>query len=187
MVRPDSPGRGGEFLAGFECVDRIAPLDVFFTHPPVPSKTLSLQCGRWIICSERIKKAKRSGPSASEVFGSEFLSAEDVKRSFETTMHDIDSQDFENDDGKSRTVWYFVDDEDRCIKINKTNGRKIAEAFGDDMSQWSGSRVRVSRHKYSIGWGFILEPIADDDEEVEEVEDDVPFDDEEEEEEEEDV
>ena len=125
------------------------------------------------------KKAKPSGPLASEVFGSEFLSAEDAKRPFETTIGELDSQDFEGDDGKTRTVWFFVDDENRRIKINPTNGRKLAEAFGDPISTWSGNRIRVSRHKYAVGWGFILEPILEDDDE--EVEDDEPVDDDEEE------
>ena len=46
-------------------------------------------------------------------------------------------------DRKEKPVCYFVEDDFKPLVINKTNGRKLAELFGDDPDDWEGEQIEL--------------------------------------------
>lgn len=85
--------------------------------------------------------------SFTETYGGDFLTPELVK--FEklanrtVTIQGISLQDFEKN-GKTwkRFVASFNETPKRLL-LNKKNGSAIADAYGDDESQWAGKKVML--------------------------------------------
>ena len=79
-------------------------------------------------------------PRISEVYGGNYLKAEDIKGRGDTVVT-IESISVEEVDGKKRAVVHFKG-KDKTLLLNVTNANMIEELLGtDEMDNWEGSRV----------------------------------------------
>jgi hypothetical protein len=76
----------------------------------------------------------------SSAFPSDYLKAADLRGRDVTVTMDSVKIETVGRDKESLPVLYFRG-KDKGLVLNKTNARKIAEAFGDDTDDWSGGEI----------------------------------------------
>ena len=92
--------------------------------------------------NDRKRSSKRRGPSAAKEFSSSsrYLKGADIKKPFDAIISGMEQVEF--DDGKKKWVLHLEDNE-KSIVINQTNGFRLAEDLGDDLDTWVRRRLRV--------------------------------------------
>ena len=93
-------------------------------------------------------------------------------RGAEMTIETMERLEFDKDgeDGKDVLWLMHVNKNDLPFRVNRTNGRSLAEDLGDDILGWKGSNVAITANKTTKGYGVTIEAIVNDTES-----DDVPF------------
>lgn len=111
----------------------------------------------------RTKESRDSALSAEDIFGTEcdyFRSDDikDMKKELEEYQFEIESFELIEYDGGEHKLLVTVDGYDKAFVINKTNGRNLAEHFGDNIKDWVGQEIVLTPQKYPTGWGVIMDP-----------------------------
>ena len=120
-------------------------------------------------------KQKPSKPivkgKCSEEFGGEYFTGEELtamrrklrNRDFEIV--DLKKIEFSADeDGKKDFAWVlFTDAFDAGFKVIRKAGRRLGQAFGDDMGKWIGRKVEIQVVEYGVGVGADIFPVEDGD------------------------
>jgi hypothetical protein len=80
----------------------------------------------------------------NRIFGSKYLSKDDVPEPVQTTITDIHLEEVRDRDG-SMVSKYAVTfrDLDKPMLLNTTNGRSLSAGLGKDASNWKGAEVEV--------------------------------------------
>ena len=76
----------------------------------------------------------------SQAFPSDYLKAADLRGRDITVVMGSVKMETVGKDKELLPVLYFQG-KDKGLVLNKTNGRKIAEAFGDEMDSWAGGEI----------------------------------------------
>lgn len=117
--------------------------------------------------SSRKKQPKYSAANefksaASYMKGTDIEKQKRKLRNAELTIEKMERVEFDSDDG-TEVVWLMgTDGFDLPFRVNKTNGRALAEDLGDDILAWEGSSVCVSANKTAKGWGVTITAVVDE-------------------------
>ena len=136
----------GEWLAIFgkccsEAKERVATGEFISTLPNDP---FTASAALLELMTESIRKkrtTRKRGPSAAEEFASSsaYLKGTDIKKPFDATISGLMKTDFDNG-----AKWVLeLEDEEKSIVLNQTNGGSLAADLGDDMDCWKGQRIHV--------------------------------------------
>ena len=111
---------------------------------------------------------------ATQYTGSDlYLKAEDIgNKQPELTIESVEVETFGETDEKQHKLALYFKGKDKGIVSNKTNTKRLVEAFGPETDKWVGKKIRASQNHTPLGIGFTLVPInskADD------FEDEIPF------------
>lgn len=74
----------------------------------------------------------------NDEFPSKYLKASDLKR--QHVMVTIDRLEHEVINNERKLILYF-EGKEKGIVLNKTNARNIADAYGEEMDDWSGQKI----------------------------------------------
>jgi hypothetical protein len=102
------------------------------------------------------------------MYGTRFLSADDVKKPTRTTIAAVDREIFDRPDGRSdaKATLTFKDFA-KPVVCNKTNAANLANSFGKNFADWVGKPVLVRPEMTSFGGkpvrGLRLYPIDKND------------------------
>jgi hypothetical protein len=79
-----------------------------------------------------------------DLYGSQYLSATDLKKPFNATIEEIEQQDFARQGERERMKKVLrLKGVHKGIVLNKTNAVTLAEEFGKDFDDWIGKRITV--------------------------------------------
>jgi hypothetical protein len=92
----------------------------------------------------KVSKLEESDGAFEELYGSHWLSPDDIKKPFRTVIESWERQTFSAPGGgeKDKMVLTLKDVRKRCV-VNKTNALSLASAFGKLPNQWVGKPVLV--------------------------------------------
>jgi hypothetical protein len=104
----------------------------------------------------------------NNMYGTRFLSADDVKKPTRTTIAAVDREIFDRPDGRSEAkATLTFKDFTKPMVTNKTNASSLANRFGKNFADWVGKPVLVRPEMTSFGGkpvrGLRLYPIDPND------------------------
>ena len=104
----------------------------------------------------------------NNMYGTRFLSADDVKKPTRTTIAAVDREIFDRPDGRSEAkATLTFKDFAKPMVTNKTNASSLASSFGKNFADWVGKPVLVRPEMTSFGGkpvrGLRLYPIDPND------------------------
>jgi hypothetical protein len=81
----------------------------------------------------------------NRVFGSKYLSKDDVPKPIQTTITDVHLEEVRDQRDGGMVSKYAVTfrDFDKPMLLNTTNGRSLSAGLGKDASNWKGAEVEV--------------------------------------------
>lgn len=85
-----------------------------------------------------------------DIFGSDRLSAADIKRPIEVVIDSVTPVKF--DDGPKLEISF--DGCEKKLLCNKTNAKTIAKAYGAVLERWKGCKVIMDVHDTPLGPGI---------------------------------
>ena len=88
----------------------------------------------------------------NNMYGTKYLSSDDVRKSTETVITTIEREVFDRTDGRSeaKALLHFKAFPKPCV-CNKTNALSLAEAYGKNPADWIGKPVIVRTEPTSFG------------------------------------
>jgi len=78
----------------------------------------------------------------NEVYGGNYLKAEDLKDRGEVRCTIESVSIMEGDDGKKKAVLHFRG-KDKTLPLNITNANMVAELYGDETDDWEGKSITL--------------------------------------------
>ena len=91
-----------------------------------------------------------------------WLKADDLKgRTVELEITDVEVVTFGSDEAKDHKLGLFFKGREKGIVSNKTNTKRIIEAFGAETAGWKGKKIRASQNHTPLGVGFTLMPVVE--------------------------
>ena len=103
-----------------------------------------------------------------------WLKAEDLKgRTVNLKVKDVEVVTFGSDDKAEHKLGIFFEGRDKGIVSNKTNTKRICDAWGGETDNWIGKELRASQNHTPLGIGFTLVPVEP--EKGADFDDDIPF------------
>jgi hypothetical protein len=103
-----------------------------------------------------------------DLYGSQYLTASDLKKPFTSVIEEVDKQDFARQGERQKIkVVLHLKGVRKPIIVNKTNALNLSEQYGKDFDEWVGKRVRVQAERTSFGgkpvMGLRLYPVTNED------------------------
>jgi hypothetical protein len=88
----------------------------------------------------------------NNMYGTRFLSSDDVKKPTETVIVTVEKEIFDRTDGRSeaKALLHFKAFPKPCV-CNKTNARMLADEYGKNLADWLGKPVLVRAEMTSFG------------------------------------
>jgi hypothetical protein len=89
----------------------------------------------------------------NNMYGTKFLSADDVRKPTRTVITAVDKEIFDRPDGRSeaKATLVFKDFGGKPLVCNKTNAANLAERFGKNFADWVGKTVLIKPEMTSFG------------------------------------
>ena len=100
----------------------------------------------------------------SDMYGSKYFGVGDLNDG--TPRHRIGKVvpgDIADKDGSTkRRLLVFFENVEKPLVLNRTNARKLAEAYTEDFTKWPGALVDCYDEETSLGKGVRLRPVKSD-------------------------
>ena len=111
---------------------------------------------------------------ASQFTGSDqYLKAEDIGNSQpELIIENIELETFGEEKVSEHKLALYFKGKEKGIVSNKTNTKRLIEAYGSDTDKWIGKKIRASQNHTPLGIGFTLTAVVV---EPDDFDDDIPF------------
>ena len=91
-----------------------------------------------------------------------WLKADDLKgRTVDLEITDVEVVTFGSDEAKDNKLGLFFKGREKGIVSNRTNTKRLIEAFGAETVGWKGKKIRASQNHTPLGVGFTLMPIVE--------------------------
>ena len=91
-----------------------------------------------------------------------WLKADDLKgRTVDLEITLVEVVTFGSDTAKDHKLGLFFKGREKGIVCNKTNTKRIIEAFGAETEGWKGKKIRASQNHTPLGIGFTLMPVIE--------------------------
>ena len=91
-----------------------------------------------------------------------WLKADDLKgRTVDLEITDVEVVTFGSDEAKDHKLGLFFKGREKGIVSNRTNTKRLIEAFGAETVGWKGKKIRASQNHTPLGIGFTLMPIVE--------------------------
>ena len=84
-------------------------------------------------------------------------------------IEDLERVEFDDD-----VAWLLRTSLEKAFRLNPTNGRNLAQEFGDNILSWVGESISTTVQKYKTGYGVVITPVVSDEPDAD---DDLPGDD----------
>ncbi len=110
---------------------------------------------------------------ASQFTGSDqYLKAEDIGKSQpELIIESIEIETFGEEKVSEHKLALYFKGKEKGIVSNKTNTKRLVEAFGADTDGWIGKKIRAAQNHTPLGIGFALTAVVVEDD----FDDNIPF------------
>lgn len=101
----------------------------------------------------------------------EWLKAEELKgKTVSLTIESVEICTFGSEDESEHKLGLKFKSREKGIVLNKTNTKRMIEAFGGETDRWIGKSVIASPNETNMGLGFSVTALPEDD-----LDDDIPF------------
>lgn len=90
-------------------------------------------------------------PSASNSLKADDLKGHEVK----AVISGYEVKDFDQDGKKQQKAVLSFEGKEKTLVLNKTNGRRIADAFGSDLDGWKGNEIIMYPDKTDFGGNLV--------------------------------
>lgn len=98
-------------------------------------------------------------PLVSEVYASKYLSHQELKgREYTVTIRGSRQEMFRNKAGDDEPLIILDVGGRKEVVLNKTNGRRLGEYYGDNSDDWNGKQIILSTHETQMGPGLHVLP-----------------------------
>src|SRR5215207_195069 len=94
------------------------------------------------------KELEMAIPEYDDVYGSKYLSAENLDKDCTSEISDVTVETFDRagEPAKTKAV-LWLDNQARPLVVTKTNAGNLADAFGKPFKGWIGQTVEIRRER----------------------------------------
>ena len=86
----------------------------------------------------------------SESFAGKWLKPEDVGKSLRTVISDVTEEEIGQGEDKKTKLVIWLNDTEKGLVLNKTNGNALAEILGDETDDWAGKKIVLRVEKVNF-------------------------------------